>query len=84
MDKKHKENGPKLCRGGLDGYLLNHEKDVVCNKPVVAVLAVIGPVCRDHFNGSVVWEQEEDDYCSECNCFKGGDCAGCNCDYIVD
>ena len=78
MDKK--PNVIKRCSGGLDAYLWDHQQDVVCEQPVVAVVACIGPVCREHFNGSIIMEQSEDDYCQKCDCFKGGDVAGCNCD----
>ena len=75
MDKK--PNVIKRCSGGLDAYLWDHQQDVVCEQPVVAVVACIGPVCREHFNGSIIMEQSEDDYCQKCDCLKY---TGCNCD----
>ena len=80
MDKK--PTGIKRCRGGKEEYLWNQPID--CKEPVVAVLACIGPVCRQHFNLSIVFEQEPADYCNMCLRFKGGETRGCDCECYDD
>ena len=62
----------KVCSGGLQ------YDDFKCDRPVVATLMGLGPVCQVCMDGLIVYEQPDDDYCRKCNSLIWG-VDECNC-----